>query len=204
MLTSFYRLPMGNLHVLNTINFHQQLRTMVSYLNIHILDELCYRNHCFLKICYVYCLQEEGILLGSMTVIESEDVKDSKDLGHPRSLFHFLPHQPKKYRSSPIRRLTQISVSRSLIRMLHFRNKTFKDGSTIHHLTPQTARSLLRHAVITLLAHIGFENSSDVAVETLIDVADHFLRRMTLLLKAATERKDHGFPVRKINLLRFY
>lgn len=47
----------------------------------------------------------------------------------------------------------------------------------------------------TLLAHIGFESSSDVAVETLTDVADHFLRRMTLLLKAATEQKDHGFPV---------
>lgn len=47
-----------------------------------------------------------------------------------------------------------------------------------------------------LLAHIGFENSSDIAIETLTDVADHFLRRMTLLLKAATEQKDHGFPVR--------
>lgn len=29
-----YRLPMGNLHVLNTINFHQQLRTMVHDSNI--------------------------------------------------------------------------------------------------------------------------------------------------------------------------
>lgn len=72
----------------------------------------------------------------------------------------------------------------------------FKDGSTIHHLTPQTARNLLRHAVTTLIAHIGFENSSDVAIETLTDVADHFLRRMTLLLKVASEQKDHGFPVR--------
>lgn len=49
----------------------------------------------------------------------------------------------------------------------------------------------------TLLAHIGFENSSDVAIETLTDVADHFLRRMSLLLKVATEQKDHGFPVRR-------
>ena len=51
--------------------------------------------------------------------------------------------------------------------------------------------------MITLLAHIGYENSSDVAIETLTDAADHFLRRMTLLLKAATEQKDHGFPVRR-------
>jgi len=78
----------------------------------------------------------------------------------------------------------------------------FKDGSTIHYLTSQTARNLLRHAVTTLLAHIGFENSSDVAVETLTDVADHFLRRMTLLLKVATEQQtDHGFPVRERLLL---
>jgi len=48
--------------------------------------------------------------------------------------------------------------------------------------------------VTTLLAHIGFENSSDIAIETLTDVADHFLRRMTLLLKVATEQRDHGFP----------
>jgi len=72
----------------------------------------------------------------------------------------------------------------------------FKDGSTIHYLTPKTARNLLRHTVTTLLAHIGFENSSDVAIETLTDVADHFLRRMTLLLKVGTEQRDHGFPVR--------
>lgn len=49
----------------------------------------------------------------------------------------------------------------------------------------------------TLLAHIGFESSSDIAIETIIDVVDHFLRRMTLLLKAAVEQKDHGFPVRE-------
>lgn len=68
------------------------------------------------------------------------------------------------------------------------------------HLTPQTARNLLKHAVTILLAHIGFENSSDVAIETLTDVADHFLRRMTLLLKAATEQSN-GFPVRSTSLI---
>ncbi|XP_011164296.1 STAGA complex 65 subunit gamma isoform X2 [Solenopsis invicta] len=131
----YLQLPTGNLHVLNTINLHQQLRTM-----------------------------DEGTVLENMTVIESQD---SKDTPSSRSLFHFLPYQS---------------------------NSTFKDGSTIHHLTPQTAQNLLRHAVTTLLAHIGFENSSDVAIETLTDVADHFLRRMSLLLKVATEQKDHGFP----------
>lgn len=130
-----------------------------------------------------------------MTVIESQNTRDSKDQIHPRSLFHFLSPQTKRYLSS-----CGLSL-RSYVAIInvacYFRNKIFKDGSTIHYLTPQTARSLLRHAVITLLAHIGFETSSDVAVETLTDVADHFLRRMTLLLKAATERKDNGFPVRK-------
>ncbi|XP_071638367.1 uncharacterized protein [Temnothorax longispinosus] len=131
----YLELPMGNLHVLNTINLHQQLRTM-----------------------------EEGTVLENMTVIESQDSKDTPS----RGLFHFMPYQSRR--------------------------TMFKDNSIVHHLTPQTARNLLRHAVTTLLAHIGFESSSDVAIETLTDVADHFLRRMTLLLKAATEQRDHGFP----------
>ncbi|XP_018396240.1 PREDICTED: uncharacterized protein LOC108774596 isoform X2 [Cyphomyrmex costatus] len=134
----YLQLPMGNIHVLNTINLHQQLRTM-----------------------------EEGTMLGkkNMTVVESSD---SKDTTSSRNLFHFLPYQSKR--------------------------NTFKDGSTINYLTPKTSRNLLRHTVTTLLAHIGFENSSDVAIETLTDVADHFLRRMTFLLKAASEQKEHGFP----------
>ncbi|KAL6428046.1 hypothetical protein ACFW04_008432 [Cataglyphis niger] len=127
---------MGNLHILNTINFHQQLRTM-----------------------------DEGTMLGNMTVVGSQD---SKEKVHLKNLFHFLPHQPK--------------------------GNTLEDYSTVHHLMPQTARNLLRYAVTVLLAHIGFENSSDIAIETLTDVADHFLRRMTLLLKVATEQRDHGFP----------
>lgn len=53
----------------------------------------------------------------------------------------------------------------------------------------------MKHAVITLLAHIGFEKSSNIAIETLTDIANHFLRRMTLLMKAAYEQRDHGFPV---------
>lgn len=50
--------------------------------------------------------------------------------------------------------------------------------------------------MIILLAHIGFEKSSDIAIETITDIADHFLRRMTLLLKVAVEQKNDGFPVR--------
>lgn len=53
----------------------------------------------------------------------------------------------------------------------------------------------MKHAVIILLAHIGFEKSSNIAIEILTDIAGHFLRRMTLLMKAAYEQKDHGFPV---------
>ncbi|XP_020719130.1 STAGA complex 65 subunit gamma-like isoform X2 [Bombus terrestris] len=117
-------LPMGNLHVLNTINLHQQLRMM-----------------------------EEGMVLENMTTIEVQD-------------------------------LQEVQKERNV----------FKNASTIHYLTPETARSILKHAVITLLAHIGFEKSSNIAIETLTDIANHFLRRMTLLMKAAYEQRDHGFP----------
>ena len=132
----YIQLPMGNLHVLNTINFHQQLRMM-----------------------------EEGMVLGNMTTIETQD---SQDLTETENSFNFLPVQKER--------------------------SAFKDSSTVHYLTPQTARSILRHSVIVLLAHIGFEKSSDIAIETLTDIADHFLRRMTLLMKVAYEQKDHGFP----------
>ncbi|XP_034196234.1 uncharacterized protein LOC117611900 isoform X2 [Osmia lignaria lignaria] len=132
----YIQLPMGNLHVLNTINLHQQLRMM-----------------------------EEGVVLGNMTTIETKTSQEGKET---QNSFHFLPMQKKR--------------------------NMFKDSSTIHHLTPQTARCILRHAVIILLAHIGFEKSSDIAIETLTDIADHFLKRMTLLIKVAYEQKDHGFP----------
>lgn len=134
--SDYLQLPMGNLHVLNTVNLHQQLRTM-----------------------------EEGTVLGNMTMIDSND---SQNIADTKNLFHFSPCQTEK--------------------------NEFKDCSTIHHLTVQTARSLLRHAVTTLLAHIGFESSSNIAIETLTDIMDHFLRRMTLLLKVAVEQKDDGFP----------
>ncbi|XP_076249746.1 uncharacterized protein LOC143189027 isoform X2 [Calliopsis andreniformis] len=132
----YIQLPMGNLHVLNTINFHQQLRMM-----------------------------EEGMVLGNMTTIETQDLQDSKET---QNSFNFLPVQKER--------------------------TAFKDSSTVHYLTPQTTRCILRHAVIVLLAHIGFEKSSDIAIETLMDIADHFLRRMALLMKVAYEQKDHGFP----------
>ncbi|CAK9825137.1 STAGA complex 65 subunit gamma [Anthophora retusa] len=132
----YIQLPMGNLHVLNTINLHQQLRMM-----------------------------EDGMVLGNMTTIEAQDLQEGKKT---QNSFHFLPVQKER--------------------------SVFKDSSAIHYLTPETARCILRHAVIILLAHIGFEKSSDIAIETLTDVADHFLRRMTLLMKVAYEQKDHGFP----------
>ncbi|XP_076288495.1 uncharacterized protein LOC143212989 isoform X3 [Lasioglossum baleicum] len=131
----YIQLPMGNLHVLNTINFHQQLRMM-----------------------------EEGMVLGNMTTIEAQKLQDVKET---QSSFQFLPVQKER--------------------------SAFKDSSTVHYLTPETTRAILRHAVTVLLAHIGFEKSSDIAIETLTDIADHFLRRMTLLMKAAYEQKDHQF-----------
>ncbi|XP_060831717.1 STAGA complex 65 subunit gamma-like isoform X2 [Bombus pascuorum] len=129
-------LPMGNLHVLNTINLHQQLRMM-----------------------------EEGMVLENMTTIEAQDLQERKEAQN-------------SFQSSPVQKERNV----------------FKNASTIHYLTPETARSILKHAVITLLAHIGFEKSSNIAIETLTDIANHFLRRMTLLMKAAYEQRDHGFP----------
>ncbi|XP_078047265.1 uncharacterized protein LOC144475332 isoform X2 [Augochlora pura] len=131
----YIQLPMGNLHVLNTINFHQQLRMM-----------------------------EEGMVLGNMTTIEAQDLQDVKET---QNSFQFLPVPQER--------------------------TAFKDSSTVHYLTSETTRVILRHAVIVLLAHIGFEKSSDTAIATLTDIADHFLRRMTLLMKVAYEQKDHEF-----------
>ncbi|XP_043491669.1 uncharacterized protein LOC122517377 [Polistes fuscatus] len=133
----YIQLPIGNLHVLNTINFHQQLRMM-----------------------------DEGTVLENLSVIDGEDSQEESKV--PSNLFRFLPAD--------------------------IETDTFKNSSTVHHLTPETAHNLLRHAVIVLLAHIGFEFSSDLAVEMLTDIADHFLKRMTLLLKVASEQEDHGFP----------
>ncbi|XP_046747855.1 STAGA complex 65 subunit gamma-like [Diprion similis] len=62
------------------------------------------------------------------------------------------------------------------------------------YLTPETAHGLLRHSVIVLLAHTGFENSSDIAIEAVTDIADQFLQRMTRLLKLAAEQDKCGFP----------
>lgn len=130
----YIQLPMGNLHVLNTINLHQQLRMM-----------------------------DDGMVLGNMTTI-AQNSQEAKGSQNP---FHFLSVQ---------------------------KENEFKDSSTVNYLTPETVRNLLRHAVIILLAHIGFEKSSDIAIETVTDIADHFLRRTTLLMKVAYEQKDHGFP----------
>lgn len=79
--------------------------------------------------------------------------------------------------------------------------KRFKNHVNISHLKPTTAQGLLKHAVIVLLAHIGFEKASDYAIATLTDVADHFLKRMGLLIKVASEEKNYGFPVSYIHLL---
>ncbi|XP_012287384.1 STAGA complex 65 subunit gamma-like [Orussus abietinus] len=132
----YIQLPMGNLHVLNTINLHQQLRTM-----------------------------EDDSLFGGVSSIELPTCLDQMDTRNP---FHIFSSQSDR--------------------------TEFKGSMVIQQLHPTTAHKFLRHAVITLLAHIGFESASDIAIETLTDVANHFLRRMTLLLKLASEREDHGFP----------
>jgi len=106
----------------------------------------------------------EGSILGLGLTIESQDPPDEKIATNPFLFQSSCTDRPQ-----------------------------FKKNSTIPHLKPTTARKLLKHAVIGLLAHIGFETSSDTAVETLTDIGEHFLRRMSLLLKVTVEQKDHGF-----------
>ncbi|CAG5074847.1 Similar to Supt7l: STAGA complex 65 subunit gamma (Mus musculus) [Cotesia congregata] len=62
------------------------------------------------------------------------------------------------------------------------------------NLQPSTCRSLLKHAVTVLIAHIGYEQSVDTAIETLVDVAETLLRKITMMLKFACEQPNSGFP----------
>ncbi|XP_051172437.1 uncharacterized protein LOC127288817 [Leptopilina boulardi] len=130
-------MPLGNIHVLNTINYHQQMRSM-----------------------------DDGEILKNITCIEDESPPMES-----KNLFGFLNPRPRRC----------------------FVNNFKKNYPTIE-LRPETARSLLKHSVIVLLAHIGYAKSSDVAVETLTDVADYFLTRICRLLKLASEQDDYGFP----------
>ncbi|XP_008552335.1 STAGA complex 65 subunit gamma [Microplitis demolitor] len=62
------------------------------------------------------------------------------------------------------------------------------------NLQSATCRSLLKHAVCVLIAHMGYEQSSDTAIETLVDIADNLLRKITLTFKYACEQPNTGFP----------
>lgn len=133
----YIQMPMGNVHVLNTINYHQQLRAM-----------------------------KDGEILRNLTCMEADPTS-----AKPDNPFGFLAPRPRR----------------------NFINPFKKNYPTIE-LRPATVRSLLKHTVIVLLAHMGYEKSSDVAVDTLTDVADFFLKRVTRLLKLASEQDDYGFP----------
>ncbi|XP_066585934.1 STAGA complex 65 subunit gamma-like isoform X2 [Prorops nasuta] len=132
----YVQLPMGNIHVLNTINLHHQRRML-----------------------------ESGTIHCNNSEINLEESQSKK----PEVLNPFNFIEPRK----------KVMV---------------RDPSTKYHLTPETAHNILKHAVIVLLAHIGFETASNVGINMLTDVADHFLRRITLLLKVASEQAEHGFP----------
>lgn len=75
------------------------------------------------------------------------------------------------------------------------KKKVFKDNVNVSHITQGTAQALLKHAVITLAAHIGYEKASDSAISLLTDVAEYFLKRICLLLKVSSEQTNYGFPV---------
>ncbi|XP_011298170.1 uncharacterized protein [Fopius arisanus] len=108
---------------------------------------------------------DEGTLIRGVSEVDEQDYPQMKK---PTNPFNFLSPRPEK--------------------------AELKSVSTVHHLKPATARNLLKHSVIVLSAHLGYQTASDVAIEILTDVADHFLRKMTLLLKVASEQSEHGFP----------
>lgn len=110
-------------------------------------------------------LQEEGNILRNVTVIEDESQDEIS-----KDPYNFkIPSKHNK--------------------------KRFKNHVNISHLKPSTAQGILKHAVTILLAHIGFDEASDYAIATLTDAADHFLKRIGLLLKLASEERNYGFPV---------
>lgn len=116
--------------------------------------------------------QDEGNVLRNLTVIENESHEEM-----PKDQCSFtLSCRPDRER--------------------------FKSNVNISHLKPSTAHGLLKHAVIVLLAHIGFDKASDYAIATLTDVADHFLRRMGLLIKVASEENNCGFPVNGLKIFQ--
>ncbi|XP_048511580.1 uncharacterized protein LOC105685900 isoform X1 [Athalia rosae] len=77
-------------------------------------------------------------------------------------------------------------------------SRKIPEGSSNHdaiiYLKPETAHGLLKHSVVVLLAHTGFESSSDIAIEALTDIAEQFLKRTSGLLKVAAEQEECGFP----------
>ncbi|XP_063979850.1 STAGA complex 65 subunit gamma-like [Diachasmimorpha longicaudata] len=108
---------------------------------------------------------DEGTVIRGVSEVDEQEYPQRRKPSNP---FNFLSPRPNK--------------------------AELKNASIVHHLKPATARNLLKHAVIVLSAHLGYQTASDIAIETLTDVADHFLRKMTLLLKVASEQSEHGFP----------
>ncbi|XP_034944623.1 uncharacterized protein [Chelonus insularis] len=108
---------------------------------------------------------ENGLIIRGISSVD--DINYSR-IRKPKNPFHFL--SPKKENEVP------------------------KNKIANYNLRPSTARNLLKHAVIVLIAHIGFEMSSDIAIETLVDIADNLLRKITFLLKSASEQQLPGFP----------
>ncbi|KAJ8676331.1 hypothetical protein QAD02_012118 [Eretmocerus hayati] len=131
----FIQMPLGNKHVLNTVNLHQQLKAM-----------------------------EDGNILKNITVIEDETQEED-----PRDSYKFISS-------------------------LRPNRKDFRCTNKISYLKPSTVHGLLKHAVITLVAHIGYDRASDCAIANLTDIADLFLKRISMLLKVALEEKNCGFP----------
>ncbi|KAL7303282.1 hypothetical protein TKK_0004476 [Trichogramma kaykai] len=109
-------------------------------------------------------LMDEGTVLNNLTVIEDENEQSASQNNHSFS----IPNSDQKTK--------------------------LKNQPPGPHLKPSTVQSLLQHSVITLLAHIGFDKASDHAINTLSDIADHFLRKIGLLLKKASEETNYGFP----------
>ncbi|KAG8226001.1 hypothetical protein J437_LFUL003060 [Ladona fulva] len=72
------------------------------------------------------------------------------------------------------------------------------EGSPPVLLSPLLTRKVLRKVVATLLAHIGFETTTESVLEFLCDICHEYMQKMTRLMRIAADREvmtgSTGFP----------
>ncbi|GLG96128.1 Uncharacterized protein GBIM_02946 [Gryllus bimaculatus] len=71
-------------------------------------------------------------------------------------------------------------------------------GPPPHRLTETNARSILRKCVATIFAHIGYDDSQQVALDVMTDVSEEYFIKFTRLLRVGVDHEmmtgNVGFP----------